>query len=475
MSISIGFTTESKKENSTKQRTMSTTHNCLLKNGCSLLYPTLLLELDTDTFPTYTGFKIENRYYSTTDIKSVRQNLFEISGKVDVLASYKSEILASSQLVSRQQNTYSPLLADKLYPSYNKIDTEQISLNLTPALSSDGVYVVGIINPDAKNGVSYYTLGETSFRQLMSFLFSDVWLPSQTAAEITQDLQKELINPFQYIVSCTWYPFSQFAGDLANIKFGFWDTADYSGGPIRAGLLSESQRIYSFECTGNMPRHPQASTHGINMNGSPYTRYSLECWCFGSIAIDPLPFVQNNAFACEIDVDVFTGSAILYLNDANGVRQIKESASFGCPIQISQAVTDPIKNGAGIAGAGLGAIAATGLFGIAAPVALSTQIAGVAGMGAGIMTALEACFPQVQSKGSIGSKISFMWTPRIQASYFKLPDLAPDRVGRPLMSEVTLSSLSGYTVCVNPAIDLSATDPEEQEVINYMSNGFYIE
>lgn len=224
-----------------------------------------------------------------------------------------------------------------------------------------------------------------------------------------------------------------------------------------------------------MPRHPQASSHGINMNGSPYTRYSLECWCFGSIAIDPLPFVQNNAFACEIDVDVFTGSAILYLNDANGVRQIKESASFGCPIQISQAVTDPIKNGAGIAGAGLGAIAATGLFGIALPVALGTQIAGIAGMGAGIMTALESCFPQVESKGSVGSKISFMWTPRIQASYFKLPDLAPDRVGRPLMSEVTLSSLSGYTICVNPAIDLSATDPEEQEVINYMSSGFYIE
>ena len=106
MSISVGFTTESKRENSTKQRTMSTVHNCLLKNGCSLLYPTLLLELNTSAFPNYAGFQIENKYYNVTDIRSVRNNLFEISGEVDVLATYKNAIGSTTEYIARAASAY---------------------------------------------------------------------------------------------------------------------------------------------------------------------------------------------------------------------------------------------------------------------------------------------------------------------------------------------------------------------------------
>ena len=129
MSISVGFTTESKRENSTKQRTMSTTQNCLFKNGCSMLYPTLLLELDTDTFPEYTGFKIENRYYNVTDIKSVRQNLFEVSGEVDVLATYKTEIGSATEYVLRASSANDPLIIDVKYPAKANSTIDKITLS----------------------------------------------------------------------------------------------------------------------------------------------------------------------------------------------------------------------------------------------------------------------------------------------------------------------------------------------------------
>ena len=90
MSINVTFSNGSKRDNSTKQLAMTTTHNCVFKNGCSMLAPTLLLEINSSTFPDYTAFKIEDRYYKVTDIRSIRDNLFEVSGEVDVLATYKS-------------------------------------------------------------------------------------------------------------------------------------------------------------------------------------------------------------------------------------------------------------------------------------------------------------------------------------------------------------------------------------------------
>ena len=79
MSITVSFASGSKRENSTRQLSMSSSYDCNFKNGCSMLNPTLLLEIDSSTFPAFTAFKIENRYYNITDIRSVRNGLFEVS------------------------------------------------------------------------------------------------------------------------------------------------------------------------------------------------------------------------------------------------------------------------------------------------------------------------------------------------------------------------------------------------------------
>lgn len=101
MSITVSFTTSSKKVNSTAQLAMTDSYECVFKSGCSMLRPTLFLEITTNTFPAYTAFKIENRYYNITDIRSVRQNLFEVDGIIDVLATYRSQIGSSSQYILR--------------------------------------------------------------------------------------------------------------------------------------------------------------------------------------------------------------------------------------------------------------------------------------------------------------------------------------------------------------------------------------
>ena len=466
MSISVGFTTESKRENSTKQRTMSTTQSCLFKNGCSMLYPTLLLELDTDSFPAYTGFKIEDRYYNVTDIKSVRQNLFEISGEVDVLATYKTEIGNATEFVNRAAGAYNPYVIDTKYPALADSDLASIYLSGL-ATDSEGAYIVGIAGTghDAPSTVTYYAFNAYTFSELCYALFDENYLDG-SLTDITLELQKELLNPFQYIVSCYWYPvpYTYFSSAfLSTVYFGWW-TAKYTSPDNPSGLntvvairVDESQRIYSWEDTFQPPKHPQNATRGIYLNAPPYTKYTLNCYSFGSIPLNPSPFVDGDAGAIEIDVDLYTGVAQMYVACA-GNRMFTAISQFGVPIQINQNTANVI-GGAVSAFAG-GAALARG---------------NVTGGASGIVSAITDAFPQVQSQGANGSKVAFMQTPNIVAEFHNISDEDNTTMGRPLCAPRQINSLSGYIECESVDIQLACTSTERIKVIDFMESGFFYE
>ena len=293
-------------------------------------------------------------------------------------------------------------------------------------------------------------MGATNFAQLMIALFDTSYLNAQ---DISVELQKELVNPFQYIVSCYWFPFTatQMAGDMAQIKFGWWDSGVYGG------KLAESQRVVSLEQTFELPRHPQAATRGIYLNDAPFTRYMLNCYSFGSIPIDPAPFVANNAGAIEIDVDIFTGVAQMYVATQSS-RLFTEISQFGVPIQINQNTANVIGGALSLAG---------GLVGVA--------YGNYVGAGQGILSAVESAFPQVQSKGANGSKVAFMQTPNIVASFRQLVEEDNAQIGRPLCAQRTIIGLSGYILCEDADLDTSGTTSEKEQIISFMNSGFYYE
>lgn len=468
MSISVGFTTESKRENSTKQRTMSTTQNCLLKNGCSMLYPTLLLELDTDSFPTYTGFKIEDRYYNVTDIKSVRQNLFEISGEVDVLATYKTEIGSATEYIARAASANDPLIIDMKYPAKANSVVDKITLSQLNA-DSTGTYVLGIAGiGDEPSGVTYYAFNAYTFAEVMLALFDENYL-DHTLADITVELQKELINPFQYIVSCYWYPipYSYFtnSGTLATVYFGWWK-AQYSaeGGlnTVVAIKIPETARLYSFVDAINPLRHPQAATRGTYLNDSPYTQITLNCYSFGQIPINPSPCTTTGSITVRIDVDVFTGVAELYIfynAPANGSCIKMATSQYGVPIQINQNTANVISG-----------------FANAIPSAMSFFTRGsIAGAVNGIATALESKFPQIQTNGANGSKAAFVETPTLVFEFRIIAEEDNETMGRPLCDKRQINTLTGYIECSNVDISLASTAPERAEVVRFMESGFFYE
>lgn len=96
--IDVYFYNITKRLNSTaRPLTTGTKYECVFKEETSLLNPVLTLRLASK--PDYNYFKIDNRYYWITDIISLNNNRWQISGRIDALATYKGHISATSAFV----------------------------------------------------------------------------------------------------------------------------------------------------------------------------------------------------------------------------------------------------------------------------------------------------------------------------------------------------------------------------------------
>ena len=448
MAITLELYTMSKKLNSTKQPLGSgTTVSAALKDNTSVLNPTFIIK----TFDLSKNYiKWGNRYYFVDDIVIISNDHAEYVCRTDVLATFKSDIGSSSQYVLRSASQYNPYIVDTKYPAKASASLSQTLLS-NLAVDSTGIYVIGIISEnDSGNAVTYYTLGPSNFSALMQALFDTTYLNAQ---DISTELQKELVNPMQYVSSCYWFPFTaqQAAGDMEQIKFGWWDSGVY------AGKLSESGRIVSLETTFSLPGHPQAATRGSYLNDCPYTRHTLNCYTFGSIPLDPAPFADGSAGAIQIDVDLYTGIAQMYVA-CQSSRLFTTVSQFGVPIQLAQSQGNIVS----------GALSALGG-------AVGLAYGNVVGFAQGIASAVESAMPQVQSQGANGSKVAFLQTANIVSQFRQLVPEDNAQIGRPLCDVRTISTLSGYILCEEADLDSAGSAMEKEQIQSFMNSGFYYE
>ena len=94
--------------------------DCLLKEDTSILDPVLILE-SPDNLSGYNYMYCETfgRYYFINNIESVGNNLWRITAHVDVLETYKTQILANTAILDRQTNFFNTYLNDDEWPVYS--------------------------------------------------------------------------------------------------------------------------------------------------------------------------------------------------------------------------------------------------------------------------------------------------------------------------------------------------------------------
>lgn len=94
----------------------------VLREGTSIIDPIIEIEANAPGFhqndSNYMYIEMFRRYYYITDIVSKNYRLWEIRAHVDVLMSYKDQILSNNAIVSRQEFVYNMMLDDGIFMSY---------------------------------------------------------------------------------------------------------------------------------------------------------------------------------------------------------------------------------------------------------------------------------------------------------------------------------------------------------------------
>lgn len=505
MALTVKFWAFAKPENSTSMPTDNTAQatysNVLLKDDCSIVNPAIELNVSMATNVrawNYCQISEFSRYYYVTDW-IWRDSLWIAELQVDVLASFRTRIGQQSCYVLRAASTYDGNIVDGTYPTTADAATYTAYSVTNPFAglysNNDGTYIVGVVNKSAA-GVQYYAMNIFGFRSFCNKLYnySSGWLDIDVT-EISEDLQKALVNPFQYVVSAfylpvpvTWFTSNSIGTATTTVEFGWWDvTTTVYVRKIDAGVL------YSLTTSMSIPRHPSYSTRGSYLNLNPYSIYTLRYYPFGTIDIDSEAICNWNTLDLYTDVDICTGKALLTISvngKSNPIRTME--TSIAVPIPTAAINVDYMNLGTKTTGVAAAASAIQQLGsgeGTFFQNAVQKGKNFIANLRAGNTAAIAQGAKQTASNilstamaakataeitGQQGSYTLFDTQSLTLTGRF-LPLAAEDIThrGRPLCQVKTINTLTGFILCADADISIPCTDREKSAIQAYMESGFY--
>lgn len=484
MAFTVNFYSFSKRENSTKRPSGNgSSFSCNIKMPSGVLNPTI--EISTTTNMTqYNYCKIahfQNRYYFVSDWVS-DHGLWIAHLKVDVLATYKTEILNSSQYVLRSASKSNLTIPDAIYP----ISTQKTLQNtpVTNPIKAISVqpdqrfdYILGILNQSDStpkvNGIQYMKLTPTQMENFTHrMLHDDYFGIDNVLADFGFNIAflHCVVNPAQYIVESYMIPSTStlFSIDTNDFTFGPWQLTNFT--TYKTINKSNAGSTASFSSGPNyveLPQHPQISDHGIWVNSAPYTEHVLHAGVFGDI---PLTFATSQytmKIICVVRMD-FKGNARLDVGDENG--RLLASSMANLAIQVPVVATSE-KTMQGMSK--LGNTISNGI--------MSMGMSAASAWGDFTETIID-CIPQQTASSGVEGMLPLTqdWWVQSKFQYVsgKMAEggqLAGGLMGYPLCETYTLSSLNGYCKCGEVDISLDGYESEISQVRSLMSSGFFIE
>lgn len=312
-----------------------------------------------------------SRYYFVTDWFYTR-GFWNALLAVDVLASNRDDILASTQYVARSKSNFDSSLIDTSYPARG--NARHLTNWMVPrdmwgsdASGNNGTIVLGVIcsDTDSIGAVTYYAMGQMTFAAFMHNMLSSINWAGISTQEISQELQKALINPTQYIVSCRWFPIQ--ISSLSNlplvlaINLGWWSFPT-SGTvyQITTPLAGQIARIQELQ----IPKHPRAVGRRTFLQLSPYSTYTLKFPPFGVFELDSVELLDRDFLSIRVNANLLTGDCTIMITAYQWGETVDYSNAFfyysaqlGVPLAIGQIAGDVsnFKNGI-IGGAAVGGL-----------------------------------------------------------------------------------------------------------------------
>lgn len=489
--MKIAIAKVSKEVNSTYKPSISDSDflEVRLKDRTSLLTPTFEI-YNTDitglSEVNYVVAKEFNRCYWITNITFTSNNTAELECKEDVLATYRDQILNSTQFVMRSESEYSNAYTDPILPMQAFVE-EHYSIQTIEEFKK-GFFVLGVGGGESLLGTNFYVMDAIMLGIFVKYIFN----ADNFAELIDNKVSKMFFNPMEYISTCIYFPY-EFVADSEGIwntdkiKLGFYEWE------VPVSIGSYCKEIPDSTVTIDKVYEYQLSVihkydDGNFRNFAPYASYKVFLPFRGTIDL-PNGIVGNTeTIGFKTVCDLTSGKAFtdIYFMES-GKKRFLQREEYQIGVQIPITFIDNSPTGQVISGfsgalekayetgvnAEGGALESLKAYGSSLLDSLSEGVENAVGVVTGGSNILSGGGMKL-SVGGVGEGIYnnqiFMIT--LQQS---TPTLPLNTFGAPLMQPRKLSSLSGYVEVANPEIKINtATQTELLTIINFMKGGMRI-
>lgn len=456
-----------KKTNSTLQPSADTPKIELdvnLKEDTSLYYPSFLINLPSETTDVpYNYLRWNNRFYFIDDvIKPTINNVWELVCTIDLLASYKNDILNNKAFVKYSSDQYNPMIPDDRL-SYPVIKNISLSYKeLVPYNVEPSIVVTYISAKDSGYGsVAYAVMNKTQLAQLNAKLMS---------TEFQDSLNKQMDSTASAIVSCLLFPFTLSGNQVTNsMNVLGVDTG------ITCSLITDigvMKGTVSLEWTTF-----EQNYFGDYRDLEPYRSYMLFLPAYGYVDIPANYIISRKGKAIEVDyiIDKLTGG-ISY--NIDGLGKFDGTIAVNIPTAYSGVnAINTISSGLSAGGSFIGNLLSGNIGG-----AISNAVRG------GFNTFVSANMKNCGTIGSSsGSRASLLINPydisqgNLEICLFistldgEEPYTIRETLGRPCNKVLQLNTCTGYTQTQNASVKLEAPKNIIDQINNLLDSGIYIE
>lgn len=483
MSHTIYAGSVSKRKNSTLQPSLSTSFDVLLKTPTSLHTPTFTIS--AASFP-YNYLKWDDRYYFVTDVTAKNNSLFEVSAVVDVLATFKSSVLATTAYVLYDSVANTELPDNRLPMKTTK--TVQASTAACPFTPDSGCYILSLTGAHNTTGVYKCTASELAsliddVSDIKDNFFVD-GVPvaptpptAPTGGGIPEEIEfaGEMVKYFaecaKWIFDIVKQPISQLfgSGDIPEnirecrfIPFNVGTT--YGQNEIYLGTFKTNQSL------GKLNTETVHRTTSVSIpwqatdfrRRSPYTDIYLYLPYIGMIRLSSENLVGQSSITVAYTLALRDGSLICTVSSGGEILG-QFSGNVGASVPV------------GISNINLPKAAQSVISGVANAAAKNIGGVGLAAINFG-----DAVTPNFTCIGGLDGVAGIAANQNITCyTVFHDTIVAPNSdlatIGSPSMCPKSLGSLTGYVQCADAHVSAPAELQELEELDNYLNSGFYIE
>lgn len=470
-----------KRINSTKLPTLEDlliSGEVVLKQATSVDKPIFIMACGADDMPkaricNYVEF--QGNYFWITSILQLNNTHIEISCEVDVLATFKTEILQTKAYVLYSDSAGRTDLIDNrnvrtIHWKYRKTAREKVSM----FTKGDSCYIVEVINGYPSNKLStstFYLMSSSQMEALMNSLYG--------SNDFFDNIVKSIQNPANLMVKAIWYPFGiaefqgAFTGQEETVRVGNYE-AGVNGYRIQNIDFSSTAELVHIDLSGILQDNYAYDESNCTL------KCTLPFYGMVELPVSTTLKAGTREFFIRITLDILSGTLmyeILGSAGEAGYRTRMYKTSFGCTVPLGYQSYNPLQFIGAVTGAIGGVAAAT----MAPEAVAGGMMASAAGFGASnIISSVSSLQKDNGVIGTIGSRVDMGWANDITvevltAELSESVTAKKEVLGLPCCSTVELSTLTGYCQCSNASVSAIAMPEEITKINNYLNGGVYIE